>query len=103
MTNVEEISQELDRECLGGQQVVKAMLRGMLRSSEGVSVCTDFCDAAAALAVDHDAEAEPIHDDFFHRRQQHIDETPDVDQPPLQSIGMDVKESPESESLEHRL
>jgi len=54
--------------------LVKAMLRGMLRSAEGECVCVEFCDAVAALAVDDDAEAEPTHDDFFHRRQQTIDE-----------------------------
>ena len=54
--------------------LVKALLRGMLRSAEGENVCVEFSDAVMALAVDDDAEAEPTHDDFFHRRQQTIDE-----------------------------
>ena len=125
-----------------------AMLRGMQRFAEGERARADFCDAVATLAVDDDAETEPTHDVFIHRRQQTIDEAlwslrvnlghaslatmlrhlkhanatpaamerankfersqcdskskpvptrktaPDIDQPPLKSIGMDVTELP---------
>jgi len=78
MTNAEEMVQELDREAYGHwwhpQPLIMAMLRGMQRFAEGECVRADFCDAVATHAVDDDAETEPTHDDFFHRRQQTIDE-----------------------------
>ena len=78
MTNAEEMAQELDREAYGHwwrpQPLIMAMLRGMQRFAEGECVRADFCDAVATLAVDDDAETEPTHDVFFHRRQQTIDE-----------------------------
>ena len=78
MTNAEEMAQELDREAYGHwwhpQPLIMAMLRGMQRFAEGERVRADFCDAVATHAVDDDAETEPTHDVFIHRRQQTIDE-----------------------------